>query len=1303
MEISLRNLPPDLTEKALTSQLRPWMSKLNIAETDYVCDKLKKKFHGFVTFLHKADAQRFLAEYGEVPKPGGQDTHKADHNQMGKNKKPKNYPPSTPRLYLMGRAVFCGGSKRTLDKTALKAIEHQRTRTVANHQVQAAEPAEETAIVLETSRLACGYHAFVHGEFTFVSEWNLDVHCKVRFGKWGLVMTFNKDLRDYEVRVSYRSVVQVIWSDSARVAVTLSSSPTFLESKYNLVEKRALQALSSPKTNPDAMKRTSSIDHAHAAVSPFCLVYFFTASTADLSSQMLRLKQKELFHVDRDDLEHLAAHQTPLGAFSEGLADLKALLSSYTTSNALPFGLLFLLQALVHNGYLHPATVSAVARELAVLFEQARRDGADGPPITIATFKKLFQAIDYPFPLADPGQFEAAGVMEYLLDQERKAKERPALGPEIFGETSSSALILRAVVTPTRITFHGPEMEAKNRVLRKFPDHTDHFVRVQFCDEDGQDLYHNPRVDLEDVYERLKKVLDAGIPIAGRHYSFLGFSHSSLRARSVWLSAPFLFDGRLKVSANIIEELGDFQKIRSPARRAARIGQAFSETRWSVALRERGIDVAEIDDVEHDARTFSDGVGTISPGAVEAIYDVIASEKGYPTCFQIRWAGAKGMLTMDTRLAGNQICIRPSMNKFESLDKDNLEICDMAWKPAPLILNRQLIKILEDMGAPGSWFLELQERELKKLRGVTLTVFNTASFLQTQGVCQSVQLHKLLRQVDKMGYDYRTDSFLRSAIEAILLRELRLLKNKSRIPVPQGVTLFGVMDETGFLEEGEVYVAHESPDDLPRNGPLLVSRSPALHPGDIQRAENVIPPPEHPLRALKNCIVFSQKGTRDLPSQLSGGDLDGDLYHVLWDEAIVPEVKTYRPAEYPAVKPLELDRPVERADMSNFFVDFMKTDRLGVIASRHTILADNKAQGTLDPDCLKLAELHSNAVDFSKSGLPVAMGDLPKPPRWRPDFLAPGPNITIHNRVEADMDDDQPSEAGQDDGDEGPHFKYYKSDRIIGQLFRAVDEREIWHSAIRRNVPKGGGPTFWREFFDGLAERASALGNPKWRRRLREAETICETYNEAVCSIMVDCSDHPIKPLTELEVFVGFIINKSGVQSVRQRDKNIKLKDEFDRVSSWVIKEMRKQDPEADGELDALELCLACLHVGMDKKARDARQHDRGTSQGVVSFKIVAASALLRELNSVEKARRAAGIPAANDRGAPIDTTDYGNRPLLPTGREAARKPSCSAQGVPRTETHAAGEHLSGQQQQQHTLSVAAQLQLKSIYPQLFQ
>jgi len=41
---------------------------------------------------------------------------------------------------------------------------------------------------------------------------------------------------------------------------------------------------------------------------------------------------------------------------------------------------------------------------------------------------------------------------------------------------------------------------------------------------------------------------------------------------------------------------------------------------------------------------------------------------------------------------------------------------------------------------------------------------------------------------------------------------------------------------------------------------------------------------------------------------------------------------------------------------------------VGIIASRHLQLADQQPLGTFHPDCLKLAQLHSKAVDYPKTG-----------------------------------------------------------------------------------------------------------------------------------------------------------------------------------------------------------------------------------------------------------------------------------------------------------------------------------------------
>ena len=187
---------------------------------------------------------------------------------------------------------------------------------------------------------------------------------------------------------------------------------------------------------------------------------------------------------------------------------------------------------------------------------------------------------------------------------------------------------------------------------------------------------------------RFEEVLDQGISIAGRLYKFLGFSHSSLRAHAVWFISPFVDEtGRLQSHITVISDLGKFSHINSPARCAARIGQAFSETPFAVSLKSLGATVECIDDVKSKdgSRVFSDGVGTISRALMDDIHSTLPQKKNLPTCLQIRWAGAKGMLALDDddRNEGMTIRIRPSMIKFKSRDKQNLEICDMANKPIP--------------------------------------------------------------------------------------------------------------------------------------------------------------------------------------------------------------------------------------------------------------------------------------------------------------------------------------------------------------------------------------------------------------------------------------------------------------------------------------------------------------------------------------------------------------------------------------------------------------------------------------------
>lgn len=310
--------------------------------------------------------------------------------------------------------------------------------------------------------------------------------------------------------------------------------------------------------------------------------------------------------------------------------------------------------------------------------------------------------------------------------------------------------------------------------------------------------------------------------------------------------------------------------------------------------------------------------------------------------------------------------------KFPGSDSLDIEICNGAFRALPYFLNQQSIKILEDMGVDDEFFFFHQNREVRRLRSTTSSASLASKFLKRHGIGDRINLPWFVRKLEALGLSFRDDPFLRNIVEVAVLIELRSLKYKSRIPVEDGYTLHGIMDETGFLKEGQIFcTVEEGGQDLViQSQNVIVTRSPALHPGDIQLANAVVPPPESPLMSLRNCICFSKHGARDLPSMLSGGDLDGDLYQILFDSKARPK-RTFIPADYSRPPPVDLQREVTREDMTDFFVTFMATDQLGRIANNHKIIADQRAGGTRDHDCLTLAEMHSTAVDFSKSGIPV--------------------------------------------------------------------------------------------------------------------------------------------------------------------------------------------------------------------------------------------------------------------------------------------------------------------------------------------
>jgi hypothetical protein len=751
MEVFIHNLPAqgDLSHRGLTSQLRPFMQKLRIPDDAYHVEKPWKKRHAYITFQNVSDAQQFLERHGQRDPPTG---------QRGRTQS---------NLRFLGAEVMCKKSSWPPNPITLRGLAFRDEKN--DHAMigpNLDKPTNERISFLLISA-HCGNYAYIAGQLAFMPEVSWTETGLVIFAKRNLIIIIGGDKR---IQVPLNTIVELVWSASGRLTLTLNTVPHFIHERYSLDEDQK-------------RTRSTSLGSIHNRVVGICLVYSLQVQTDHIGAKLKELGSRVGLTISRFDVIVRQPTTCQLGYLEFTLRRLKEMMVSVTANSSLPFDVVFQLQALAYNGYLHPAATHDLMKALIANYRSVKGDHSKN--ISTASIKTLFEALEWPSPHGNPEDFKVSGIMQYLHEVE----EGISKGSSIRGSlayTGSTALVHRVVVTPARMTLHGPEPEAENRVLRKFPNHHEYFLRVRFSDENGQDLRFNANIMLDPIYERFKKILKKGIQIAGRTYTLLGWSHSSLRAHSVWFVAPFFDDvSNFQTHFNIIAGLGNFSSITSPARCAARIGQAFSETPYTVSLDENEITVARIPDVKSwdGKRCFSDGVGKVAWDVVQDIWASIPSNKGSPTCFQIRWAGCKGMIALDRELRGKQIHVRGSMNKFESQENGNLEICDMAAAPIPLMLNRQMIKILEDMGVKDQWFIKHQTEVLDDLRRVTFDTFNAAGFIKRQSIGVSINLHKLIQLAALEGFDYRKEPILRQTMETIVLRELRLVKHKARIPV----------------------------------------------------------------------------------------------------------------------------------------------------------------------------------------------------------------------------------------------------------------------------------------------------------------------------------------------------------------------------------------------------------------------------------------------------------------------------------------------------------------------------------------
>ncbi|PVI03312.1 rna-dependent rna polymeras-like protein [Periconia macrospinosa] len=951
--------------------------------------------------------------------------------------------------------------------------------------------------------------------------------------------------------------------------------------------------------------------------SALCMVYNFTLPSVDSATQMW-VRVSRLSALSQEQRWRIITPSRMTESIEMQYNRFDHALSSNQYSETLTFAVRFQLLALVLEGSLAPEFASKLLppiRQICDIF---------GPEVTAAAIRRLDYQIPTPGPETDPDDLRLSSVIQQIVVNAEHKKGLAGTNSDLDVKRKQHSHLIstyKATITPTGMLLRGPDMNVSNRILRKYAQYNEYFMRVFFADEDGLSVLHDPGASQDRVYARFHQVLAEGITITGRKYSFLGFSNSSLRNYTAWFMAPFYHEGKWMNSEEVIKDLGDFEHIHCSAKCAARIGQAFTDTLFSIPLGPDAVVIEDEPDVERNGHCFSDGCGTISSELLEQVWRTLPRERRRikPTILQIRCRGAKGVLSLDARLPGKQLRMRKSMTKYTAKDTwRDLEICGAAYKPLRLFLNHQFIKILEDLGISPSSFMAIQKDALRELELVIKHPVNAASFLEYSHSGVAAKIPVLFNLMHAIGIDFQSDRFLTDIVEVAAMSNLRDMKYRARIPIEKGYLLYGIMDETNELKENEVYIATGADDE---NGKwkrrillskrAVVTRAPALHPGDIQIVQAVNVSEGSPLRQLHNCIVFSQQGPRDLPSKLGGGDLDGDLFHIIFDQRLIPPT-TYHPSEYPPTQAQDLGRPANVGDIVDFFVEYMNSDRLGQISNKHKIRADIHPEGTLHNDCILLAKLASDAVDFSKSGKPVDMREAPRgSDRNRPDFMAPGSNFVINNAGKAEIEEDDDDDIDNPDSidvlnPDKSSIRYYKSSKVLGFLYRNINETSFFDRMHKDFESAQWGSESLIQKLDRYIDRETRVF--QWEQHRGFAEELRQAYCDNMYEIMETLRPHRGKPLTELEVFSGNILGKKNRASSRStREANLEVRERFDRDVSAYVRRIVSGDGDNDDEAEALPRAIACFKISLEEKGWDEYF-------GLKSWKYVAAAVCLEQL-----------------------------------------------------------------------------------------
>ena len=127
---------------------------------------------------------------------------------------------------------------------------------------------------------------------------------------------------------------------------------------------------------------------------------------------------------------------------------------------------------------------------------------------------------------------------------------------------------------------------------------------------------------------------------------------------------------------------------------------------------------------------------------------------------------------------------------------------------------------------------------------------------------------------------------------------------------------------------------------------------------------------------------------------------------------------------------------------------------------------------------------------------------LPKYPKARPDFQAPGPHVLVEKSIalKEEEEDEVSSPVASNELEEvadygPPKHRYYASEKILGKLYRDIDESQF---LAEIQSPSGSRHAESRSLVDAIwlyvRDKTAMI---QWRHYLEFAQNVKDKYNLA--------------------------------------------------------------------------------------------------------------------------------------------------------------------------------------------------------------